>query len=135
MYFQHGPPGYREWDIGKERTMKSLIGGFAVAGTMFTALTGPSGISALAQVPPNANRGAALAESWCANCHIIDAKGTGQSVEAARPFPSIAKDPTRDADFLHNWLTTKHPQMPNLELGRREINDLVAYIRTLAPPR
>jgi mono/diheme cytochrome c family protein len=113
--------------------MRRLIGDIAVAGTVMTAVVGLSTHAALAQETANAKRGAALAESWCANCHIIDAKGTGQSVEAARPFPSIARDPTRDTDFLQNWLTTKHPQMPNLDLGRREINDLAAYIRTLAP--
>ena len=114
----------------KRPEMMSPITRFAAA-VMVCLVTS----NAIAQEPGDADRGASLAESWCANCHIIDAKGTGQSVEAARPFPNIAKDPTRNRAFFYDWLTTRHPQMPNLDLGRREIDDLVAYIRTLAPGR
>lgn len=114
----------------KQRIHRGLLPAAAIAAAVCL-----SAGQAPAQDTGNAARGAAMAESWCASCHIIDARGTGQSVEAARPFPVIAKDPTRDRDFLLGWLTTSHPQMPNLDLGRRDINDLVAYIRTLAPPR
>ena len=119
----------------RDKTMKRQIGRFLIGGILFSAMGGLLSGSVLAQDTGNAARGALLAQSWCASCHIIDNAGTGQSVEAARPFPNMAKDPTRDADFYSNWLTTRHPQMPNLDLGRRDINDLVAYIRTLAPPR
>jgi len=119
----------------KDKTMKRQIGRLLISGIVVTAMGGLLSGNVFAQEAGNAARGALLAQTWCASCHIIDNAGTGQSVEAARPFPNMAKDPTRDADFYRHWLTTRHPQMPNLDLGRRNINDLVAYIRTLAPAR
>lgn len=77
-------------------------------------------------------RGAALAESWCSTCHIIDKRGTGTSIDPAPPFPLIANDIRKTSAYLRNWLSTSHPQMPNFNLGRREIDDLTAYIRSLA---
>lgn len=76
-------------------------------------------------------RGAALAESWCRTCHIIDNRGTGNTIDPATPFPVIAKDPKKTPDYLQRWLSTRHPQMPNFNLGRREIMDLTAYIKSL----
>jgi mono/diheme cytochrome c family protein len=88
-----------------------------------------------AQTAGDAVRGAALAESWCQTCHIIDKKGTGQSVDPAPAFPLIASDPKKTPGYLQRWLSTSHPQMPNFNLGRREIVDLIAYIQTLKPAR
>ena len=87
---------------------------------------------AQAQTRGDSMRGFALAESWCVSCHIIDKKGTGRAIDPAPPFPLIAGDPRKTPGYLHMWLTSSHPQMPNLNLGRREINDLIAYIRSLA---
>jgi mono/diheme cytochrome c family protein len=87
-----------------------------------------------AQTSGDKMRGAALAESWCRSCHIIDNQGTGISVDPAPPFPMVANDPSKTPAYLQHWLSTSHPQMPNFNLGRREIVDLIAYIRTLALP-
>ena len=88
--------------------------------------------NARAQGMGDAMRGATLAESWCSACHIIDKRGTGTTVDPAPPFPLIANDPKKTPAYLQRWLSTTHPQMPNFNLGHREIVDLVAYIRSLA---
>jgi mono/diheme cytochrome c family protein len=85
-----------------------------------------------AQTGGDAMRGSSLAESWCQSCHIIDQRGTGRAVDPAPPFPMIANDPKKTPGYLQHWLSTSHPQMPNFNLGRREIEDLIAYIRSLA---
>ena len=90
--------------------------------------------SAAAQESGDRIRGAALAESWCQSCHIIDKRGTGRAIDPAPPFPSIASDPGKTPGYLQQWLSTSHPQMPDFNLGHREITDLIAYIRSLAPP-
>jgi len=99
-----------------------------VAATGMCLATG----SAQAQKSGDAMRGAALAESWCSTCHIIDNKGAGTSIDPATPFPVIANDPKKTPIKLQQWLSTSHPQMPNFNLGRRDIVDLIAYIRSLA---
>ena len=91
--------------------------------------------TASAQPAGDASRGLAIAESWCASCHIIDLKSTGRSVDAAPPFAKIAADPTRTTGYLQRWLTSSHPQMPNFNMGRREVEDLAAYLKTLSAPR
>ena len=76
-------------------------------------------------------KGEALARQWCTGCHVIDARGAG--TDAAPSFPSIARDPAKgDPNRLTAWLSTSHPSMPNFNLTRDVIADLVAYIRTLA---
>ena len=97
----------------------------AVAG--FLATGGTAG----AQATGDAMRGASLAESWCVACHVVDNKGTGRTVDLAPPFARVANDPRKTPGALKQWLARSHPQMPNFNLGRREIDDLVAYIQTL----
>ncbi len=82
----------------------------------------------------NAERGAALAQAWCAECHIIDRAGTGTMRDAAPAFTTVAADPTRTPDYLRGWMQSDrlHIQMPNFSLGRRDSEDLIAYFRVLA---
>jgi mono/diheme cytochrome c family protein len=80
----------------------------------------------------DAARGEALAKQWCASCHAIDAH-----VRADSPpdFVSVARRPETSESSLRAWLGAPHPSMPNFDLSRADIEDLVAYIRSLAPPR
>lgn len=75
--------------------------------------------------------GRALAEKWCSNCHIIS--GTRQATDAAPPFAVIAADPAKTGEDLRVWLSSPHSAMPEMPLSRREIDDVVAYIRSQAP--
>jgi mono/diheme cytochrome c family protein len=79
----------------------------------------------------DAFRGEALAEAWCAQCHIIDARGRGRTADMAPPFPTIAGHPAKTPDYLRGWLIREHPRMPDFNLGRQDIDDLIAFIRTL----
>ena len=79
----------------------------------------------------DANAGLGLARQWCVNCHVIDRSGGGS--DAAPPFAAIASDPDKDPAHLRTWLSTPHTQMPAMPLSRRDIDDLVAYITSLAP--
>jgi len=81
----------------------------------------------------NAARGQALAERWCTSCHVVNARGTGVPTDTAPPLPIIAANPKKTNDYLTMWLAEPHGKMPDLHLGKREIEDLVAYIDTLRP--
>jgi mono/diheme cytochrome c family protein len=97
------------------------------------------GLSALALIPlitpeafarGDATRGRAIAERWCASCHLV---GPGQSQAASDPpsFGSIAKRTPSELDALAGFLADPHPPMPKLSLSREEIRDLLAYIASL----
>jgi cytochrome c len=93
------------------------------------------GILALAAAPAasaagDAAAGQALAQRWCTGCHVIDRSGHGPDI--APPFPAIAHRHHNDEHWLRAWLAEPHPPMPNLNLSRAEIDDLVAYLQSFA---
>ena len=94
-----------------------------------TALALASGAQAQvpAQRPGDADRGAALAQAWCAGCHVVGLRGT----DVAPPLAEIALRPGRTADYLWAWLADPHPVMPQLNLSRQEIADLIAHLQRL----
>ncbi|HUZ74593.1 MAG TPA: cytochrome c [Stellaceae bacterium] len=79
----------------------------------------------------DADAGRVLAQTWCANCHVVG--GATQGQDAAPPLAAIAQRRGQDPNWLRAWLTAPHPPMPNLNLSRAEIEDLVAYLASLAP--
>jgi mono/diheme cytochrome c family protein len=77
----------------------------------------------------DADHGRALARQWCAGCHAVEASAKTAS-DTPPSFASIARHPDVTEDSLRAWLNAPHPSMPNFELSRTAIEDLVAYIRT-----
>jgi len=76
--------------------------------------------------------GSSLVRKWCSGCHIVDSSGEG--TDAAPPFQSIAQDHGKDQTWLRAWLVAPHPTMPDLNLSRDEIDDIVAYLSSLEKP-
>jgi len=76
--------------------------------------------------------GHAIAQRWCANCHVTAEAQRGQ--DTAPPLATIAERHASDQTWLRAWLTSPHPPMPNLNLTRQEIDNVIAYLATLAPP-
>lgn len=74
--------------------------------------------------------GRRIATQWCSSCHVVDGQGRGG--DAAPPFIALASNPMKTEDYLKNWIRSPHPPMPNFNLSRRDVDDLAAYIRSLA---
>lgn len=74
--------------------------------------------------------GHVLAQTWCAQCHIVEASQTKAS-DVAPPFAQIANDPAKSRSSIELWLADPHPPMPKLSLTRKQIDDLTAYIESL----
>ena len=74
-------------------------------------------------------RGAVIAKRWCVNCHVVAPDQTSGKVDVPT-FADIARRRTDDR-ALSSFLVEPHPPMPNLNLTRQEIDDVVAYIRGL----
>ena len=74
--------------------------------------------------------GQRIAERWCASCHLVGPQQTVASADVPS-FQAVAR--TRDLNdrTLATFLADPHPKMPDMQLSRREIDDLVSYIRSL----
>ena len=79
----------------------------------------------------DARHGAVIAKRWCAACHVVSSDQTSASADA----PSFADIARRrpDKKEIAQFLIEPHPPMPNMHLSRKEIDDIVTYIRSLDP--
>lgn len=84
----------------------------------------------LEEARADARRGRALAERWCSECHAV-APGAPARDPAAPDFPAIAAEPSATGYALRVFLRTPHETMPNLILGRHEIDDIISYLLSL----
>ncbi len=73
--------------------------------------------------------GLQLVRQWCTSCHQVEAGGHRNEVAPA--FMSIANNPLKTPDKLRNWLIAPHPPMPNFNLSRRAIDNIIAYLASL----
>jgi len=73
--------------------------------------------------------GRRIAERWCSACHVISAEQS-QGSEGAPTFSELAGRIDFRSRPLAEVLAGPHPSMPNMQLGRREADDLTAYIRS-----
>jgi len=106
--------------------VKKRAASILAAGLSFLSCSLLLGPGAAAQVP---EEGKALAEKWCRACH--DTGGNGSGTDAAPSFTSLANDDSYTDTRLKAWMMDPHPPMPNLDLTNREIENLLAYIKSL----
>jgi mono/diheme cytochrome c family protein len=74
--------------------------------------------------------GLALANRWCASCHVVSLDQQQASADVP-PFTTIARSPNFDSRQLAYFLLNPHPKMPDLPLTRAAADDIAAYIATL----
>ena len=98
----------------------------ALAGATLLLLAGPAGATDEEEA---ARRGLALAERWCAECHVVAPGAAGG--DAGPPFAAVDADTPEDEGALRAWLFDPHAPMPDLELGPAQIRDVIAHIRRL----
>ncbi len=73
--------------------------------------------------------GQLMVEVWCASCHSVGPDDVAS--DAAPSFYTIVNVEQRSANFLAGWLANPHGAMPDPNLSRREIDDIVSYMETL----
>jgi mono/diheme cytochrome c family protein len=78
-------------------------------------------------------RGRTFARVNCGQCHAIGPQGESPMADAP-PFRDLQKRyPVDDlARPLTEGILTGHPSMPAFRLYRDQVNDLIAYINTVA---
>jgi len=87
--------------------------------------------SAMAQVG-QPERGRAYAETNCAACHSVGHAGASP-VATAPPFRSLHRRyPVEQlAESLAEGIATGHEAMPEFRLSPKQIEDFLAYLKTL----
>lgn len=120
--------------------MKLRPGRIFFAAQILAPLLAAAFVAAPAQAAEGAQRavhhgdpvhGGAIARRWCAACHVVASDQKTAQADAPS-FGDVAKRRTDDKE-LSVFLADPHPKMPDMHLSRREIEDIVAYIRTQAP--
>ena len=79
----------------------------------------------------NVPHGQALAERWCAACHVVSATATSGRSDGLPTFPALAARKDMTAEKLKAAMNAQHSRMPDFQLAARDQDDLVAYILSL----
>jgi mono/diheme cytochrome c family protein len=109
---------------GKEALVKARWIILAAACAM---LAGAGGAAAAG----DAAAGHALARQWCASCHVVDDQTKGS--DTAPSFKAVAQRHGGDRSWVRAWLAAPHRPMSGIALTRQQIDDIVAYLDSLAP--
>jgi mono/diheme cytochrome c family protein len=89
--------------------------------------------------PPSAEQGHLLAQRLCAGCHLTEG-GSANGLPAGVPsLRAIANRAGQSSERIAQALIQPHAPMPDMQITRREIDDILAYLQTLradptAPP-
>jgi len=91
--------------------------------------------SAGAEQPGDSMKGAALAQSVCAQCHAVR-NGQMRSPNPMAPsFSNVSKWPGMTEIALRAWMQSSHRTMPNIVLDDNETDNVIAYIMRLKAGR
>jgi mono/diheme cytochrome c family protein len=104
----------------RDQARHLLCGALAI----FALAVWPSGAFA-----DDAAKGEIIARRWCAACHVVAPEQTVANSDAPT-FASIARRNVPPKS-LKAFLADPHPKMPDMNLSRSEIADIVAYIGSL----
>ena len=107
--------------------MKALRGGLAAFASFF--LIQP----VVAQTtPPDVERGLALVQTHCSECHAIDKTGPSP-LEGAPPLRDLhERYPVEHLEeALAEGISTGHSEMPEFRFEPDQIGDLIAFLRSL----
>jgi len=75
--------------------------------------------------------GAKLAQRCCASCHVVS-PDQAKGATSAPTFAWISSN--RNVAAIKGALSMSHTQMPDMSLTRKEVDDILDYIQSLAPP-
>jgi mono/diheme cytochrome c family protein len=97
-------------------------------------------LAAIAAAAPawaaSVEHGRALAATSCAACHSIDRSGASPNPKAP-PFRTLGHSyPIEDIEeSLAEGIVTGHRQMPQFQFSAGDVEDLVAFLKSLQPGR
>jgi mono/diheme cytochrome c family protein len=84
-----------------------------------------------AQAPGDPQKGSALAQRFCSECHAVGRSDVRSPNSEAPSFTAVASTPGMTAMALNVFFQTPHRAMPDLILKTDQKNDITAYIMSL----
>ncbi len=78
-----------------------------------------------------ADRGGDLAQTWCVNCHVVEAAPETASAAQVPTFQALAARDDLTPERFQAVFASPHPGMVGIEPSRQQIADLYAYIQSL----
>lgn len=77
-------------------------------------------------------RGAAIVQRNCSQCHAVGARGDSPNADAP-PFRTLQEryDVENLQEALAEGILTGHPAMPEFRFNPREVSDIVDYLKSL----
>jgi cytochrome c len=112
---------------------RPLIAGVISIG-LATAMFCPASVRAASDEGVLA-KGRALIEANCARCHAIGMNDASTHKEAPPFRVVVTRYPPQDlAESLAEGIVSGHPDMPVFVFQPPEIEAIIAYLNTLAPP-
>jgi mono/diheme cytochrome c family protein len=99
--------------------------------TLLTLLAAPEATAQGVVQQEHLDQGRRVAETWCANCHVIGPAARGPVGDAAPSFQEIARMPSTTEMSLRAFLQTPHARMPDYRLTQAELDGVVAWILAL----
>lgn len=79
-------------------------------------------------VAQDIERGRQLAQRWCSGCHTVERSPADARADGVPTFPAIAAMLGSSPERLRAAMNPIHGRMPDLSLGKRDQDDLAAYI-------
>ena len=80
---------------------------------------------------PSAEKGKELATRLCRGCHLVDDAADQADSRRYPTFRSIATKPGQTSEGIAAVLIKPHPPMPDIQLTRMEIENIIAYLDAL----
>ena len=105
--------------IGHILTACLLSAGIVIAGPV------------LAQEDAERLQGLDLSRDLCSGCHVVEENQRSVLIDGVPSFPTLGRSGRSNAQ-LRVWLNEPHPLMPQMPLSAREVDAVIAYIRSFA---
>jgi mono/diheme cytochrome c family protein len=115
----------RHIDVGEKHVKKYSPVSVAIAVLLFVS-------AAEAQTMRAVQRGETIVQTYCAQCHAVGKSGSS-ALSVAPPLRDLHKlYPVEHLEeAFAEGITTGHPEMPKFQLEPGQIEDLIAYLKSL----
>jgi cytochrome c len=83
------------------------------------------------ELSPSAAKGRELTQTLCSSCHLVGGRADSAVPAGIPTFRGIANKPGQTGQHIADVLMKPHLPMPDMQLTRGEITNIILYLETL----